>query len=316
MTDNDELPKWVLVSREQLDDMLPKIDAIKKEGQAETRRGLEKERAANDLQNEAEYLARLLSQDHDPQHWNDEIVTMSGVMLANRIELFKEDVDSILGYVKRGGETGAEYHSGFVNQVSDSDSSAGTAVYLGASIERRFLVLEPTYTAVLTDFEPKRLTAREALFQELKTVLEPFGNKYVVMLDGSETALGVDTPDSQSQAAHSMRDCFQQLLEQLAPSKVVASQPWFEQSEGAPGGISRRSRLRYMLYGPGENVDVKTIQRLDELADIAKDSLDSCMARTHTHDESLTKEEVLLAVDQARHALLHVLKLYNNFRGR
>ena len=136
------------------------------------------------------------------------------------------------------------------------------------------------------------------------------------MLEGSETALGIDTPDSQSQAAHSMRDCFQQLLEQLAPSKVVESQPWFKPTDGAPGGISRRSRLRYMLYGSGENVDDRTIQQLDELSDIAKNSLDLCIARAHDHDPSLTKEEVLLVIDQARNALLHVLKLYNSFRAR
>jgi hypothetical protein len=135
------------------------------------------------------------------------------------------------------------------------------------------------------------------------------------MLEGSESALGISTPDSQSQAAHSMRDCFQQLLEQLASSRVVKSQPWFTPTEGAPGGISRRSRLRYMLYGSGENVDARTIQQLDELADIAKDSLDLCIARAHDHDPSLTKEEVILVVDQARNTLLHVLKLYNSFRG-
>jgi hypothetical protein len=71
-----------------------------------------------------------------------------------------------------------------------------------------------------------------------------------------------------------------------------------------------------MLYGSGENVDDRTIQQLDEQSDIAKDSLDLCIARAHNHDPSLTKEEVLLGIDQARNTLLHVLKLYNNFRMR
>jgi hypothetical protein len=71
-----------------------------------------------------------------------------------------------------------------------------------------------------------------------------------------------------------------------------------------------------MLYGSGENVDDRTIQQLDELSDIAKNSLDLCIARAHDHDLSLTKEEVLLGIDQARNALLQVLKSYNNFRAR
>jgi hypothetical protein len=48
-----------------------------------------------------------------------------------------------------------------------------------------------------------------------------FGEQYEAMVEGSETALHLETPDSLSQAAHSMRDCFQQLLEELAPSKIV-----------------------------------------------------------------------------------------------
>ena len=135
------------------------------------------------------------------------------------------------------------------------------------------------------------------------------------MLEGSEAALLTNTPDSQSQAAHSIRDCFQQLLEDLAPTKVVESLPWFESTEGAPGGISRRSRLRYMLYGSGENIDDGTIQKLDEVSDIAKNSLDLCIARAHERDPSLTKEEVILVVDQARNALIDVLRLYNSFRS-
>ena len=92
--------------------------------------------------------------------------------------------------------------------------------------------------------------------------------------------------------------------------------PGFEPVAGAPGGVSRRSRLQFMLYGSGENVDEDTIRQLDELAEIAKTSLDLCIARTHGHDPTLTKEEVVYAIDHARNELLNVLKLYNSFRGK
>jgi hypothetical protein len=316
MTDENELPKWAFVSKEHLRNIAPKIDAIKKEGQAEIKRGIEKVDKANNLQNETDYLDRLLSQHHDSQFWGDEIVTISGAWLENRLASLDSDLDEILGYAQQGGKISEEYHRDFIGAVSDSDSSAGTAVYLGAGIEQRFLVIEPSYKAILQDFEPKRLTSRDALFQDLKSILEPFGKDYISMVEGSEAALRLATPDSQSQAAHSMRDCYQQLLEYLAPSKVVESQPWFESTAGAPGGVSRRSRLRYILYGSGENVDESTIKQLDDLTDIAKNSLDLCIARAHDHDPSLTKEEIILVVDQARNALLHVINLYNNFRTR
>ena len=316
MSDNEkEIPKWVKDSKEHLESIVPKVEAIKKEGQAEIKRGLEKVGEANDLLSEANYLAQVLNQPHDPQYWNDEIVTISGSWMEKRIEALDKGLDEILGLAKEEGNLSAGYHQQFMNALPSTDSNAGTAIYLGAGIERRFTVIEPTYSAILFDFEPKRITSRDTLFQDLKNILEPFGKQYVAMLDGSESALLTNTPDSQSQAAHSMRDCFQQLLEQLAPSKVVETQPWFQTTAGAPGGISRRSRLRYMLYGSGENIDDKTIQQLDEVTEVAKNSLDLCIARAHEHDPGLTKEEVQLVVDQGRTALLNVLKQYNTFRG-
>jgi len=316
MTDSNELPKWVLESQEHLNSINPKIEAIKKEAQAEIKRGLEKAQKADSLQQESEYLFRILSQNHDSQYWNDEIITISGTWLANRIESLDTELDIILGYAADAGGIDENYHRQFLSAVSSTDSTAGSAIYLGAGIEKRFLSIEPTYKPVLTDFEPKRLTSREELFEELKSVLDTLGKEFVVMLQGSEIALGLTNPDSLSQAAHSMRDCFQQLLEQLAPSKVVESQPWYKATPGAPGGISRRSRLRYMLYGSGENVDEQAIKQLDVLTDIAKNSLDLCIARAHDHDQSLTREEVLLAIDQGRNALLHVLKQYISFWAR
>ena len=96
MTENKELPKWVIVSQEYLESIAPKIDAIKKEGQAETKRGIEKVEDANNLQIEADYLARILSQPHNPQYWNDEIVNITGSWLANSIVSFDKKSRSAL----------------------------------------------------------------------------------------------------------------------------------------------------------------------------------------------------------------------------
>jgi hypothetical protein len=271
---------------------------------------------ADILQKEADYLAQILSQTHTPTVWNDEIVTISGVQLNNRLGSFDEQMSDILGYTVMAGEAGIDLHTQFISAVSDTDSTSGSAVYLGAGIERRLQVIEPTYEPILVNFELERLTSHDTLFQNLKSVIQPHGEKYIDMLNGSEAALELTNPDSLSQAAHSMRDCFQQLLEQLALSKVVKSQPWFAPTEGAPGQISRRSRLCYILYGSGENIGDKALQHFDELVDIAKNSLDLCIARAHGHDPSLTKEEVLLAIDQARNALLQVLRVYQRHRAR
>ncbi len=304
-------PKWVVKSKEHLENIIPKIEAIMKEGQAEIERGLEKENKAKYLLIEAKYLERILNQSHKSETWHDEIVGIEGGLMATGLESLDFSMDELLRFVTSGGAISAGFHDQFTNAMPSTDSVAGSAIYTGARYERRLAAIESGYTVILNDDDPKRLTSRDDLFKELKNTLQPFGDKYVTMLEGSESALHTDTPDSLSQSAHSIRDCFQQLLEELAPSKVVESQPWFKPTEGAPGGISRRSRFRYMLYRSGENVDQGTIQRLDVAIEMAKVSLDLCMARAHDHDPTLSKDEVRLAVDQARDSLLHVLELYN-----
>jgi hypothetical protein len=129
------------------------------------------------------------------------------------------------------------------------------------------------------------------------------------MIRGSEEALARDHPDALSQAAYSMRDCFQQLIEHLAPSEAVKVQPWFQPVSGPPDGVSRRQRLRF-IYRSGDSVDERTLTSLDNLADSAVNSLDLCIARAHQHDPELTREEVRLSIDQGRHALIRVLKLH------
>jgi hypothetical protein len=310
VTDNTGLPEWVIASQDRLEKLTPKIQKIKQEGQDEARRGLEKVEIANEIEVEIDYLGRVLTQPHEPELWNDEIVAVSGVRLADRIEALDGEVDQLLGISVEGAKLEKDAHLRFVFSHGDTGTTAGTALYLGAGIERRLLALEPAYTPVMGNHYPPRLGMRDELLRELKDLVTELGAEFVQMLDGSEAALSSSTADALSQAAHSMRDCFQQILERLAPSKVVEAQPWFKATEGAPGGISRRARIRYVLYGSGEGSDEDVIQKLDQLADIAKDTLDICIARAHEHDPSLTVDEVRLAIDQGRHALRRVLILY------
>ena len=111
MDDENELPNWVSVSQEHLESIIPKITVIKKEGQAEIKRGLEKVNVADNLKQEADYLAQILSQPHALTYWNDEIVTISGNWLKKRLESFDEQLSNILGYTVMAGEAGCDLHT-------------------------------------------------------------------------------------------------------------------------------------------------------------------------------------------------------------
>ena len=176
--------------------------------------------------------------------------------------------------------------------------------YMGAQIERRLEAITPTYKPQLDVSQPEQTGSRQQVYNELAEILQPLDPKYLYMLKGSEEALHRSGADNLSQAAHSMRDLFQQIIEDLAPTNVVKQQPWFKPTPSAPREVSRMSRLRYILYGAGTGFDEREIGQLDEAATSAKNALDLSMARAHDHDPELTSAEVELAIDHSRFSLL------------
>ena len=316
MFNDKDKPKWVKDSIEILRETSTYLQNIKKIGQVEAKRGLEKAEKADELLNQTNYMISVLSAKHDPKLWNDVIISESGIMMNNRIGLFKDDVERIQSIVTNYENDSIKNYARFDYVAESSGSSGGTAVYLGSSIENRFQAIDPSYNPIINRLDRKVIKPREVILSDLISILKPFGENYVAMVEGSESALVSNHPDAFSQGAHSMRDCFEKILKQLSPNDVVINQPWFEPTPKAPGNVSRRSRMRYILYGSGENIDEKEIIRFDELADIAKNSLDICIKRAHDHDLSLSREETRLAIDQSRNSLLHILKLYNELRNR
>ena len=132
------------------------------------------------------------------------------------------------------------------------------------------------------------------------------------MVQGSEETLFSGAKDSLSQAAHSMRDCFEKVIRELAPSECVKVQPWFLPTPEASDEVSRRSRLRYMLYGSGENIDQLFVKRLDDLAGFALNSLNICIGSAHNHELNATQDQTRLVIDNARYELLIILEAYNS----
>ena len=315
MIDYEDVPQWLVYNVENIDQIISKTEMVKKLGQAETKRGLEKIEKADELLCEMNYLRGVFTKDHANEIWNDTIISGSATGIKNQLDFVNNDFKIILEKVNYADTEDIKAHNFFLDTVSSTDGSTDTAVYLGASIEKRIQAISPSYTPSLLELEPKILSSRETILSDLISILRPFGEKYVAMVKGSEVSISSDDPDSFSQGAHSMRDCFEDILKELAPSKIVKSQPWFEETPRAPGKVSRRSRLRYILYGSGENIDHSEIERFDGIAAIAKDALDICINRAHDHDPSLKRGEVRLAIDHARKSLLKILKLYNEFRN-
>jgi hypothetical protein len=111
-----------------------------------------------------------------------------------------------------------------------------------------------------------------------------------------------------------MRDLFQKLIEYLAPTKVVKLQPWYEPVNDAPGKVSRRQRLKYMMYRSGEGFE-SNLQQMDKTANDAKEALDLAINRAHDHDPNLTPEEVKHSIDFARLMLNEVINFHEKHQN-
>lgn len=312
MTNDESVSKWICECLEYIEDATNKIKKIKSNGQDEAKRGLEKVHKADHLLIYMNYLKRLLPNQKTESQWNDPIITASLVDLNHQLYNLNSDLGNIYSGIDNSQQAMDMWHSQFIGTSGSTNSTAGTAVYLGANIELRLQSQFPGYSPVIINDEPDILPSRQDVMSELIDLIKPINEKYVAMVEGSEVSLFSNEKDSLSQAAHSMRDCFKEIIEELAPTKVVSAQPWFEPTPEAPGDVSRRSRIRYILYGSGDNYDQTIVERLDELAGIAKNSLDICTGTAHNHNLELTQEITQLSIDHARFNLITILKYHND----
>jgi len=295
---------------------IDKIIILNKSGISDVKRGLDKIQETNEMLPGLYYLRGVFNGDYNPAVWEDTIITGSLPAVNNQLSYVNNDLDGFVKITLSADENANEAQNYLVEKVSSTDYTAGTAISLGVNIENRIQVISPSY-------EPKYLTqnseifsSREQILSDLISILQPYNEEFILMIKGSESALLSNAPDTFSQSAYSMRDCYEKVLKFLAPSDVVKAQPWFEPTQGAPENVSRRSRIKYMLYGSGEYSEESEIARLDDEAGIAKDTLDVCIKRAHLHDPSLTRKEIMATIDLARRSLLRILTLYMQFHSK
>ena len=309
---NDLVPRWIAKIKEQLNDLFSISQNLINSGNNDIKRGLEKIKTGENLNSEVVYLRKVISNSENPVFWDDDIAKIETYNLINSVTDLHQNFTTLNDYEKMYSVSAENYHDQFLEKNLMVTTASGTAMFSAAHLEQRYQALSPTYEVIFPTFEIEILNSRDIVFNKLKDFLSTYKSDYVNMLEGSENSLNDTHQDHLSQAAHSMRDCVAQIIEELAPTKVVKEQPWYTAVEGAPNGVSRRYRIRYMVYGSGESVDKDVINQLDDFIDRSLTSLNLAMERAHDHSD-IGKEEVQLTIDQTRFALLELLKRYNNF---
>jgi Predicted pPIWI-associating nuclease len=311
MTEKDEKkPEWEKASREDIEEARKNWEGIRSKGETYISRGLIITDVAKRHLGEIGYANRLLNTDFPKFVLTDSVVSATGASFleaANSLADSSKEAFGLLDSIDRESEP---IFTRFRFLADSTSVTSGSIVYLGAEIEKRIETLNPSFRPVYQTAKPDLMSSRRQILDNLRDFIRNYNQKYLNMLDGSEDALMRQGIDNLSQAAHSMRDLFQQIIEHLAPAEAVRMQPWFIPTPEAPEGVSRRSRIKYLLHGSGESYDDDTIGRLDQDAGHAKTALDLAISRAHSHDPSLTVEEVTLSIDHARYWLLEIVKRY------
>jgi hypothetical protein len=298
-------PPWIGNGRKQLAFVRRNLNTARAEARKDIKRSLEGMKAVDALDKEAAYMQAVLDRDYADEAYADENIQATGTVLARAIAHLEERTSSLAEVSVIAGVAAEGMHERFLNVLPASDTVSASGVFITAAIQTRFYAINESPNEPPSVPQPDRVQSRLELHTALRDMLSHLDPAFVEMLDGSETALQAGFPDSLSQAAHSMRDLYEQVIETLAPSEVVSQQPWFAPTPEARGRVFQKIRLKFILPGPITQVDDTLIDQLDEEAGAAKDILDLCIARAH--DPSLSKEEATLAIDQARHSLLSVL---------
>ena len=206
------------------------------------------------------------------------------------------------------------YHDQYlISTVDNSLFACDTSLMNTLDIARRY---STTDTLKLDENEELRelgLKTHDEIFEELLDLLEGYNKKYTKMLIGSEEALKSEHEDSKCQATHSMRDLFQQFLEENAPNIILKDLAWFEETKGAPGGVSRRSRLKYFIYGNCKNINERILGNLDQIVNDAKTTLDIAQEYAHNHSIDIDLDTAKSIIDKIRSSRIEAINLHTEY---
>jgi hypothetical protein len=127
-------PPWIDSSRKSLGRIRQNASTIRAEGYKEIRRGIEKVRAAERLDQDAAYIQSVLSQDPDEVSLSDEIVQSTGTRLGITILSLEEETDRLANAASVAAVAAVGAHQAFISAVGSSDAPSASGVFMAAAL--------------------------------------------------------------------------------------------------------------------------------------------------------------------------------------
>jgi hypothetical protein len=172
--------------------------------------------------------------------------------------------------------------------------------------------LRPTRTDITVPDDWVVITeaGRKALeggtLDELDAALEKLDTHLIEVRRGIWSALDSGQPHSLAQAAHSARELVDQVLKAGAPDDKVRAAPSFQPDASSSSGITRRMRLKFLMWEYKSEMSENDLAIAEAAADLVLAVERKLMAEAHSRTEN-EYEEVKSAVVAAETTLRAVL---------
>lgn len=305
----DNLPTWYKNSKEKIPEIHDSLTEINNSGISDIQRGLAKIRYVETVENDYMYLSSFFSNYSGEQHNEDEIVSSLGSILGGTIINLANETSRMRKV------SSADWNNGEIDQLhvqsmqASTDISSASAVYITYSIEERIKSLDTSYEPIAKVFPPERLSNHEEILSTLKAKLLRFGKKNLTLLESSEESLLRNTLGDNIASAHSMRECFNNILNILAPEKIVKIQPWFLVEYAKARGVPRIAQLMYIARNSKKKFVKEDLQIMESEMTNAKFVMETCVKIAHGHFPEGGLDTVRSSIDLLRYYLLTILNL-------
>ena len=308
----DKLPKWLSIAIEKIPVIKNSTAEIINSGITDIQRGLSKVRYGESVHKDLDYLSSIVLNNKVEQYSGDEQVKFLGSMLGGTITNLADEALRMKNLCSNQWNNGEFDQQSLQSTRASTDMSSGSAVYFAHSIDERIRSLDKDYESNERIFPSNRLTDREEILSSLRSILLGLGGKFLSLLESSEESLLRKNPGDYIAAAHLMRECFDDVLNKLAPNKVVENQSWFLEEYVNVRGVPRIAKLMYIVRNSKIKFVDEDLQNIESEMNNAKCAMETCIEIAHGHMSGVDFETVKSTVDLVRYYLLTILELNSN----
>lgn len=302
---------WYLNSKKKIPEIQVHLSEIRGSGINDIQKGLRKLEYVESVEGDLRYTSSFLSASSIDQYSGDEQINMLGSMLGGTITNLANETARVHNMCSTEWENG-EFEQKYLDRLQAStDISSASTVILTHSIEERIRSIDTSYIAVSNDSPPESSYDHGEILSKLKERLSRFGEKYLVMLESSEESLLRGESGDLIQAAHSIRECFDHVLNILAPEKIVKKQPWFLTEYSKVRGVPKISQLKYVVRNSKKHFLEEDLENLDTEMINAKSVRETCVKIAHGQMSKVDPDIVRSSIDLLRYYLLVILDLYS-----